>query len=361
MKKVLAILLALAMVFCFAACGGEKKTGGEEKKAAWPNGTITLLIGYEEGSLTANNCVTLVDWLQSKGCTVECEYDKVGGGANLVTKLLKAEPDGQTLMLFGMNCINNYYDGTWKVDPTDTKLFRAVASTPQPWPYSGCMVLTQPDAPYSNFAELEKYINEHEGEVTAASIPGKVMDPKLKSFLIQTGLADKVRWLATTSADGDAALLGGTINLLMADEASAYNKFKVGEADALAKAIINLRPDDDFSYYPPETPGLDKIKAVPTLAQVFGEAKAKEINIPNTSCWVVPAGTPDEICEQIAAMFDAIDDEPASTDEKSFYARCRMNGGTSKYWKLSYDEIVAEYARIAPIIKKVVDMNAAAK
>lgn len=358
MKKVLAVLLALAMVFCLAACGGEKEAKQDDEKPVWGKDTITLLIGYEEGSLTANNCVTLVDWLQSKGYTVECKYDKVGGGANLVNELLKAEPDGQTMMLFGMNCINNYYDGTWAVDPTDTSKFRAVASTPQPWPYSGCMVLTQADAPYNNFEELKAYIEAHPDEVKAASIPGKVMDPKLKSFLIQTGLADKVRWVATTSADGNTALLNGSINLVMADEASAVTKFDFGKA---VKAVINLRPDNDFSYYPADTAGLDVIKSVPTLQDVFGAEKAQQINIPNTSCWVVPAGTPDDICKQIAAVFDAIDDEPESNDDTSFYKRCRMNGGTSKYWKLTYDEIVAEYARIAPIIKQVVEMNSAAK
>jgi len=354
MKKVLALVLALAMIFAFAACG-EKK---EEAKVTWPNGTITLLIGYEEGSLTANNCVTLIDWLQSKGYTVEAKYDKVGGGANLVTELLKAEPDGQTMMLFGMNCINNYYDGTWSVDPTDTTKFRAVASTPQPWPYSGCMVLTKADSPYSNFDELKAYVEAHPGEVTAMSIPGKVMDPKLKSFLIQTGLADKIKFCPTNSADANVSLLNGDIRLVMADEASAITKFNLGAADCEVKAIINLRPDNDFSYYPADTKGLDIIKSVPTLQDVFGAEKAKQINIPNTSCWVVPAGTPDEICEQISAVFDAIDDEPESTDESSFYKRVRMNGGTSKYWKLTYDEIVKEYATIAPIIKQVVEMNA---
>ena len=354
MKKVLAILLALAMILSFAACGEKKEEQKEPEKAVWPNGTITLLIGYEEGSLTANNCVTLVDWLQSKGYTVECKYDKVGGGANLVTELLKAEPDGQTLMLFGMNCINNYYDGTWAVDPTDTSKFRAVASTPQPWPYSGCMVLTKADSPYNNFEELKAYIEAHPGEVTAASIPGKVMDPKLKSFLIQTGLADKVKWCPTNSADGNVSLLNGDIRLVMADEASAVKNFDFGNE---VKAIINLRPDNDFSYYPADTKNLDMIKSVPTLQDVFGPEKAEQINIPNTSCWVVPAGTPDEICEQIAAAFDSIDDEPASTDEASFYARCRMNGGTSKYYTWPGDEVQAEWGRLDPIIKEIVEMG----
>jgi len=362
MKKVLALVLALAMILAFAACGDKKEEAKqEEKKAVWPNGTVTLYAGYQAGSLTATNIVTLADWIQQKtGATVEVEYDDLGGGANLATKLAKAEPDGQTLMLFGMNCINNYYNGDWAVDPTDASLFKAVASTPQPWPYSGCMVLTKGDSPFDDFASLKAYVEAHPGEVTAASMPGKVMDVKLKSFLIQTGLADKVKWVSTNSKDGNVSLLNGDIRLVMSDESSAVNYLT--DTDHPVKAIINLRPDNDFSYYPAETKGLeDVIKKVPTLQDVFGAEEAEKINVPNTSVWVVPAGTPDDICAQISALFDSIDDEAPSTDTSSFYMRCRANGGTSKYWKLTYDEIIAEYARIAPKIKAIVDMNSAAK
>lgn len=353
MKKVLAILLVVAMLFSFAACGKKEEPAKEPEKVQWPNGTVNLLAGYEVGSLTDVNIRTLADWLTQKyGATVEVTNDAVGGGANLAVELTKADPDGQTLMLIGMNCILNYYNGTWAVSPSNDKLFKVVASSIQPWPYSGCMVLTQGNAPYNNFDELKAYIEAHPGEVTAASIPGKVMDVKLKSFLIQTGLADKVRWVSTTSADGNTALLNGTINLVMSDEASAVTKF-LPDTEHPTKCVINLRPDNDYSYYPAETKNLDMIKAQQTLEDVFGKEKAQQINVPNTSVWVVPAETPDEICDQIAAAMDAIDKETSG----EFYDRCRTNGGTSKYWVLSYDEIMEEYKRIDPVIKQIVELN----
>lgn len=352
MKKVLALIMALIMILSFAAC--TKKDEGPKEEAKWPNGTVTLLAGYEVGSLTDINIRTIADWIvKETGASVEVENDAVGGGANLAVKLVNADPDGQTLLLVGANCISNYYNGTWTLDITDNTKFKVVCGMIQPLPHSGCMVLTQGDAPYSTFDELKAYIEAHPNEVTAASIPGKVMDPKLKSLLIQTGLADKVRWVSTTSKDGNVGLLNGTINLVMSDEASAVKNF-LPDKDHPTKAIINLRPDDDFSYYAPDTVNLDMIKAVPTLSQVLGPEMAVKINIPNSSVWVVPAGTPDEICKQIADCIDRIDEEPSTSD---FYTRCRANGGTSKYWTWPPGEIEEEYKRIAPVLKQVNEMQ----
>ena len=363
MKKVIAMLMVLAMVFGLAACGGGNTTpnnasngnNAAPEAAKWPDGKeITILSGYEAGSLTDVNIVTIADWIkQETGAKVTIENDKNGGGANLAVKLSKAKGDGLTLMLFGMNCISNYHNKIWTVSPTDESLFKVVCGAIQPYPYSGCMLLTHQDNPYNTWEELEKYINENPGKVTVMDIPGKVMDSKTKSIFIQRGLADKVTWAATSSAQSSSDLLGNIINIVMLDETTAA-KYLADPANKV-KAIINCRPDDDFSYYPANTANLDIIKKVPTLAQVFGAADAEKYNIPNTSCFVVPASTPDDIVAQIKAVIDKIGDEKESSDPNSFYQRCRINGGTSKYYTWDGKTIMKEYKRIDPILKQIIE------
>lgn len=371
MKKVIAALLVLAMVFALAACGGGGNTAPAQQNTAtntnaatnttpeapkWPNGEVTIYEGYEEGSLTDINVQTIRDWIIAKtGAKVTIEADKNGGGANLANKLIKAEPDGQTMMLIGMNCISNYYNKIWTVNPADTSLFKVCCGMIQPNPRTGCMVLTQEDAPYSNWAEFEKYVKENPKKVTVMSIAGKVMDIKLKSLLNQTGLSQYVTWFPTNSADATTGLLGGTINIVILEENDAAKHLV--NPDSKVKAIINCRPDDDFSNYDANTPNLDVIKSVPTLTQVFGAEKAEQYNVPNTSAFVVPANTPDEIVAQIRAVVDPLDSEPKSDDANSFYARCRINGGTSKYYAYSPEETLAEWVRIDPIIKAIVEMK----
>ena len=95
------------------------------------------------------------------------------------------------------------------------------------------------------------------------------------------------------------------------------------------------------------------IKDIDTLADVFGADAAKYM-VPNRSMFVAPADTPDDICAAIAKVIDKIDEEPAGSE---FYDRCRVNGGTSKYYTWPGDEIMAEWGRLDPVIKDIVEMG----
>ena len=243
MKKIIALILALTLALCLCACGSSKteapkteepkteapkaeepkteapkaeepKTEApkteEPKEVKWPNGELTIYSGYQVGSLTDVNLHTIADWITKEtGETVKIESNDTAGGATLALKLTQAKPDGQTIMAIGMNCISNFYNGTWQVNPSDSTKFKIVAGSIQPFPDSGCMILTQKDAPYSTWEELAKYAEDHPGEVTVASIAGKVMDIKMKAIFNGTGVAKNIRWAPTKSAEATAALLGG--------------------------------------------------------------------------------------------------------------------------------------------------------
>ncbi|MBQ8307041.1 MAG: hypothetical protein IJX90_12595 [Blautia sp.] len=340
MKRIFAAALAATMVMgCASMAAAEEAT--------WPNGDVDFYCGYAVGSLTDVNVHTIADWITEKtGATVKIENNDVGGGANLATKLVAAEPDGQTMMLVGMNCISNYYSDLWTVNPANPEEFKIVCGFIEPWPDSGCMIMTQADAPYSNWEELAAYAEEHPGEVTVASIPGKVMDIKMKAIFNGTGLSDKIRWVSTNNQDAAAGLLGGTINCIMLDEYTALSYIR----DGSSKALINSRVSDDFSMY--EDADREELEKVQTLVDAFGEEGAA-MAVPNSSAVVVPVDTPDEICEQIRTIIDSIDAET----EGEWYDRCRTNGGTSKYYASEPDELAAEWARLDPIIKEICEMD----
>ena len=208
MKKIIALVLALTLALCLCACGSKTEApkadtpapASEAPKAdapktdapktdapktdtpaapaevKWPNGELTIYSGYQVGSLTDVNLHTIADWITKEtGETVKIESNDTAGGATLALKLTQAKPDGQTIMAIGMNCISNFYNGTWQVNPSDSTKFKIVAGSIQPFPDSGCMILTQKDAPYSTWEELAKYAEDHPGEICA--LPG---DPGYK-------------------------------------------------------------------------------------------------------------------------------------------------------------------------------------
>ena len=349
MKKVIAIVLALLMVFSLAACGG-KKTAKE-----WPSGDITLYFPYDESSLTAVNATTMADWIREQTGSkvkVEVEYDKTADGWNLAQKLLKEDADGLTLMVVGLDALTGYVKGTWQDAPTDEKKFLIVTGFTQPYPYSGCMLITQADAPYSTWEELEKYAKANPDKVNVADRAGSIMTTKLKSLFNQTGLSQYVHWTPATSDSVKTGIdpANKSINIAIFDETSAAKYLQQPDK---YKAIINCRADNNFDYYPDSVAGLDLIKKVPTLLDVFGAEKAEQYNVPNTTAIICRADVPAETVAKIKSVCDALGDVEKSDKDDSFYMRQRVNGGTSKYYAFDAADILKEWTRLLPVIKEI--------
>lgn len=360
MKKVLALLLALAMVFSFAACG--KKEDDKQEAAKWPTDNVQFLCPNGVGTLNDVNVHTIADYLKEKnGITMEVVNNDVGGGAELIQQLVASEGDGLTMMLIGSNNLYNYYTGTWPINPTDWSKIKIVCGFIQPLPESGCVIQTQADSPYSTWEELVAYAKANPGKVTIASTPGKVMDPKMKSLMLQTGLSEYLHWVPTDSKGATTGLQNGDINLVINDEATYAKNIKAAAADKSVylhgvKGIINCRPDDDFSYYTADIMPADELEIVkkcPTFVQVFGKDKAVTYNVPNRSVVIVPASTPDDICAQIAAAIDAIGTEKTG----AWWDRVHANGGSTMYYTWPGAEIQEEWTRLDQIFKDAAAMK----
>ena len=354
MKKVIALVLALLMVFGLAACGSNGGGGNNQAETPkWPDGDVTLFFPYDESSLTAVNATTMADWIREQtGKKAEVEYNKTANGWNLAEKMLKEDPDGLTLMVVGLDALTGYVKGDWTTAPFDTAKFQIVTGFTQPYPYSGCMLITQADAPYSTWAELEAYAKEHKDEVLVADRAGSIMTTKLKSLFNQTGLSEYVHWVPATSDSVKTGIdpTNRSSNIAIFDETSAV---KYLQDPTNYKAIINCRPDNDFSYYAADTNGLDLIKKVPTLFDVFGKEKAEQYNVPNTTAIICRSDVPAETVAQIKAVCDALGNVEKSDDTNSFYVRQRVNGGTSKYYAFDAADIQKEWQRLEPVIRTI--------
>ncbi len=354
MKKVIALVLALLMVFGLAACGnGGGGNNNQAEAPKWPDGDVTLFFPYDESSLTAVNATTMADWIREQtGKKAEVEYNKTANGWNLAEKMLKEDADGLTLMVVGLDALTGYVKGDWKNAPFDASKFQIVTGFTQPYPYSGCMLITQADAPYSNWAELEAYAKANPDKVNVADRAGSIMTTKLKSLFNQTGLSKYVHWTPATSDSVKTGIdpANKSINIAIFDETSAAKYLQQPDK---YKAIINCRADNDFSYYDASTNGLDLISKVPTLLDVFGKEKAEQYNVPNTTAIICRAEVPAEVVKQIKEVCDKLGTVEKSDDDASFYKRQRVNGGTSKYYTWPSEDIQKEWQRLEPVIREI--------
>lgn len=102
MKKFLALLLCLVMVFALAACGDAKDPATDPTPGdgtAWaPEEPVTIIVSYKAGSGTDNTARVLTAYAEKYiGQTVVIENLEGGSGSIGWTRLANADTDGLTL------------------------------------------------------------------------------------------------------------------------------------------------------------------------------------------------------------------------------------------------------------------------
>ena len=126
MKKLMAILLALAMMLGLCACGGSQgeAAASADTKASgsgeWPNKAITLLCGYSAGGSSDLGCRYVAEALKEElGVPVIVENVPGSGSWLAWNQLLNTEPDGYTFALINLNAMFGHYDET---NPRETTI-----------------------------------------------------------------------------------------------------------------------------------------------------------------------------------------------------------------------------------------------
>lgn len=121
MKKFLALLLSLAMVFALAACG--EKTSGDQTQTdsgaaggsgEWPTKAVTLLCGYSAGGSSDLGCRYLAEALKEElGVPVIVENVPGSGSWLAWNQLLHTTAaDGYTFALVNLSALYGHYDET---------------------------------------------------------------------------------------------------------------------------------------------------------------------------------------------------------------------------------------------------------
>ena len=112
MKRILAIVLALAVIFGLSACssnasnantanntnaGNDTNTENEAPDTAvWPDGDVKIYLSYPAGSIQDFGATGVKNWIADKGgVNVTVEYGDADGGTDLMRHLAKADPDGR--------------------------------------------------------------------------------------------------------------------------------------------------------------------------------------------------------------------------------------------------------------------------
>ena len=292
MRKYLALLLALCMVFALCACGQSEapaqeapaeeaaEAPAEEAPAAegWaPDGPVTMIVSYAAGNGTDVTARILAQYAEKYvGQTIVIENVDGGSGSIGWSQLAAAEPDGMTIGFmnlpnFNSSIVNEL--GTYTTDDF-TAICNHVTET-------SLVIVRADDDRFPDIDSLVAYAKENK---TVASTNGA----QASNHIGAQAFANSADFTYTdlpmgNTADELTSLLGGEADWCVAKAADIAGRTDVRVLASFSAERLAEMPD------------------VPTL----GEMGYYDQWLGSSRCVVAPAGVSDEVVAFYEAAFKA--------------------------------------------------------
>jgi len=249
--------------------------------AAFPDKPIRLVIGFPAGGPLDQHARLLSDRLQAVlGQPIVIDYKSGAGGTVGAQDVMKAAPDGYTLMLAntGVMVIN---PGLYSKLPYSTlRDFTPIARTAmQP-----LALLVNPKVPANTLKEFMDYAKSRPGQVNYGSAGnGGISHLVPEMFKTATGLF-MVHIPYRGSAPAFADLMGGQVQFMAESIPQAANYHKQGKVKALAVTSRQRNP------------------ALPDTPTVI-ESGIKDFEVVGFYGFLAPAGLPRDVTAKLSDAF----------------------------------------------------------
>ena len=291
MKKYLALILALCMVFALCACGSQEEAPAAEDTGSdaaistegWaPDGPVTMIVSYAAGNGTDVTARILAQYAEKYvGQTIVIENVDGGSGSIGWSQLAAAEPDGMTIGFmnlpnFNSSIVNEL--GTYTTDDF-TAICNHVTET-------SLVIVRADDDRFPDIDSLVAYAKENK---TVASTNGA----QASNHIGAQAFANSADFVYTdlpmgNTADELTSLLGGEADWCVAKAADIAGRTDVRVLASFSTERLADMPD------------------VPTL----GEKGYYDQWLGSSRCVVAPAGVSDEVVAFYEAAFKATMEDP---------------------------------------------------
>ena len=272
MKKILAIVMALTLVLCFAAGA---------MAADFPKKNITIVVPYDAGGgvdITTRVMTDAAgkDYFNGKSLIVE---NRGGGGAVIGhTYVSQAKPDGYTLLAYTNAVVNNPQLKETIYTHKDFKTLGMVCFDPE-------IIVVPANSPFQTVQELLEYAKEN--KVNAAT-PGHSTAHHVAAIQLSNEFGGlQFEYIHNDSAAMQLTqLMGGHCDVAFMAASETFNAIADGTIRALAIG------SEERNSVVPEVPTL--LESGSTL--VAGAFRG----------FACPANTPDDVYEYLCAELDKV-------------------------------------------------------
>lgn len=249
MKKVFAMLLALAMMFSLAACGGET-TGestpppdtGASNSPAWPGSDVTVYVPAAAGGGTDIFARTVADYLQrSTGKNFTVVNVEAGSGMVGFEQLRNSAPDGSSIMFWHAGFYVTHFTGQYEYNP-NTDFSPLVMFAPEGNDGKQVFVV-KGDSKWDSLADLLSDAKTNPGTITYGCAAGGSAQ-MVAEMLMQAGDAELRLVDASSQTDKITGVAGGNIDISAITLASALQYVDAGDLKILA--VVDKEGTDDY-------------------------------------------------------------------------------------------------------------------
>ena len=289
MKKYLALILALCMVFALCACGDAAPAAteapaeapadapAESETTAWaPDGPVTMIVSYKAGNGTDQTARILAQYAEKYvGQTIVIENVDGGSGSIGWSQLAAAEPDGMTIGFMNLPNFNSSIVN--ELGTYTTADFTAICNHVTE---TSIVVVRADDERFETIEDLVAYGKEHDGQLIASTNGAQASNHiGAQAFANSAGFT-YIDLPQGNTADELLSLRGKEADFCVvkvADIASMANEVKV----------LAVFAEERLAEYPD----------VPTL----GELGYYDQWLGSSRCIVAPAG----VTEEMVAFYEA--------------------------------------------------------
>lgn len=275
MKKLLAVVLCLAVILCcFTACGNDAE-------AEFPTKSVEMIVGYAAGGGTDTLARTVAQYVDLNGQPLTITNMEGANGLIGSMECYNSDPDGYTLQ-----CA---FPETWGclylTETTDVELYKEMTPICS-LVYDANVLAVSKDSPFNTLEELIEYAKANPGEISLASVAtGNVNHLSSLGFADMTGI--DITYVPYESASkARVALLGGHEDLWVCQASELKAVYDSGDVRVLAVAA-----EDRVSFLPD----------VPTFKEC-----GYDIVAGLHRAFYAPPETPDDIVAYLESAFKAV-------------------------------------------------------
>jgi tripartite-type tricarboxylate transporter receptor subunit TctC len=308
--------------------------GTASAQTSYPTQTVRILVPYGPGGATDIAARVLAEGLTKElGQPVIVENKAGGSGIVAIQELVKAKPDGHTLLVG--NVTTNMLNPLIKKNEMPVDAFKDIVPVTQLVTLPHIMVATKVNFPPNTLQEVVKYAKERPGELNHSS-SGFLAYTHIDFLMLQdrAGIKMELVPLQAGAGGGQVDLINGDVQLAITNAATVAPFVQSGQLKAIA---------------------VTSDKRLPTLPDVptFKESGYEGIGTNAWNAMFAPAGVPEDVLKRIhEATLKAL----ASGDVKKKLEDMMFDIETNPSPQAAKEWLQAEVVKWSPVVETATRM-----